>query len=76
MPSTMHQKIAELLPKSRKIYRTPKLNLLLTLNTLNINELGVIENRKASINASFSKDVARTGIEPALPCDNQILSLS
>ncbi len=26
--------------------------------------------------ASFSGEVPRTGIEPALPCDNQILSLA
>jgi site-specific DNA recombinase len=62
--------------KQNGVVRTPRVNSLFAAIPLLVGDS--LENKKAdsSKNRLQSSNVPRTGIEPALPCDNQILSLA
>lgn len=57
-------------------YRTPRINEAARLIYQINNELDARKNRKEFDISNLSGKVPGTGIEPALPCDNQILSLA
>jgi site-specific DNA recombinase len=57
-------------------YRTIEPNPILTLITFTGAGSGGNKKGKSGNNSNSSLSVPRTGIEPALPCDNQILSLA
>ena len=58
------------------VYRTTKENKAVTLITAPSNGSKQNKSGKGGNNSALSTVVPRTGIEPALPCDNQILSLA
>ena len=57
-------------------YRTTKENPVLALIALPSKHFRANKKGKTGNNSNLSSVVPRTGIEPALPCDNQILSLA
>ena len=62
--------------KQKELVRTEKVNSL--FSAIQPLQRALLENKKGNLlkDYLFSSFVPRTGIEPALPCDNQILSLA